>query len=280
MMEVILSRSRNIYFHVLSVFAVTGCFLVNICASAAAESCNDLIEEYQNSDLAKSRELAEKNKLKPVSRLIFCLSQVHDLKDRNLDSGLTGLKKLYDDKGVPAQIRQEAGLSYARIIQLLKLRNYDKTYNDVDTREIFLDIMKSFPGTLYACMACIYQAEDFFNSEDPARKEKGFELIESFLKTYKGDSVNTVPLHLYADKFYISIDRNYGKSFEHLKTAYEIGITNDVIRREALFRLGRICDVKLNDKIHALFYYRKFTDLYPDAALTPIAWESLRKIEK
>ena len=91
--------------------------------------------------------------------------------------------------------------------------------------------------------------------------------------------MHTVPLHLYLDTSYIDQRGDYARSFEHVREAFELGIVKEVLRRTVLFRLGRICDSKLDRDREARQYYEQFLKEYPFAKQTPLVKRYLEEMK-
>lgn len=215
----------------------------------------------------------------PMGRLVYHLCQVHDLSNQNINQGLAGLKKLYEDKNLDKEIWLEAALSYTRIIQLLQLRKMcPSKYASTDIRKLYEEIIQKASGDIKACQSIIYLAESYFLSQDKGSRTEGFKRIEEFLTAYDGPQKYLVPVHLYVERFYIFLENDYQKSFSHLKEGYETGIRNDIVKPEVLFRIGRICDYKLNKKDLAKNYYEEFLRLYPDKDRTPVIQRYLKAL--
>ncbi len=118
------------------------------------------------------------------------------------------------------------------------------------------------------------------NCPGKSKPQKGIQIIEDFIKTYKGDTKNKIMLYLYLDPVYINVHKNYRKSFEHLKKAYELGIANQAKKEEVLYRLGRIAHEELNKIELAKYYYKKFIKEFPFTDRMPVAKSHLRELSK
>ncbi|MFH1613561.1 MAG: tetratricopeptide repeat protein [Planctomycetota bacterium] len=251
-------------------------FVISSSSQAAVEDNIDgIIDAYCQSNFTRAHRLAQKHLADPIGRLIFHFCQIHDLKKQNLAEGLAGLKKLYDDKTLDKKIRAEAAMGYARVIQTLQMRRQHPEYNGFNVDELYRDIIKMVPHDEKAAFAAIYIAESLFtrylkNSDEQAAKQ-AFACIEDFLAKYDGPLENTVPIHLYIERFYIEVSRDYVKCIEHLEKAYAIGIAKGITRRITLFRLARIYDLRLGNTAKAKMYYLEFLKLYPNAAEMPLA---------
>jgi hypothetical protein len=249
----------------------------------ADQPSKDHMYYYQQGDLAKAADLAEQQSEQPLGRLVLSLCRIHDLDNQDIQSGLLGLKELFEDSGVDPLIRLEAKLSYTRTIQLLQVRGRHKQYDSVNVEELFSEVIEDAGDDERACYAALYLTEyhfeSYLESNDKAEGHKAIDCIEQFLADYTGSEKNTVFLHLYAEKMYTNITEDYAKSLMHLEAAYRIGLTV-VARQSVLFKLGRINDIKLNDKEAAVKYYKEYLRLYPYVTKTPLVKRYLGELEE
>ncbi|MFH0911755.1 MAG: hypothetical protein V1918_09665 [Planctomycetota bacterium] len=252
----------------------------------AAEDMNAAIRYYRDGDFPKARLIAKENmEGSPLAQLIYYLCPVFE-NPNNTDaiaSGLEGLKPLYEDtslKSAHPDIWAEAALVYGRVIHLAQIRKQLDQYAGMDVRKVYRDIIAGVPEGEHACMAAMYMGETYLATEDKALQDEGFAFVEKFLKAYKGAPKNTVPVHLYIEGYYINLHGDYEKSYEHLKKAYEIGITKEVLARVTLFRMARMCDIKVNRPMEAKKLYEKFIELYPNGLRTPVAKRYLQELQE
>jgi len=184
-------------------------------------------------------------------------------------------------------------------------------YDEVDVRGIFTEIMTGTPDTAQGSMAGLYLGETYFRSGVEGDADKGFETLEAYLTSEEtaakasGESAresakasgkpeaelekieqearrarlqHTVPLRLYLDIQYVDVRGDYASSFRHMKTAYELGIVKEVLRRTILFRMGRTCDVKLEKAKEARAYYEEFLKDYAFEKRTPLVKRYLEEM--
>ena len=238
---------------------------------------------YQKGYFSKALRLAQKDEPhSPLEQLIISLCQIYDKRNQNISSGLAGLRTIYLDQTIKANaslIWAEAALSYARIIQVLQTRKRYPEYEQVDISKVYRIIIATVPQDTRACTATIYLTEGYLSSNDLIEQEKGFAFIENFIANYTGDPANLTPLHIYLDGYYINLKKDYASSFKHLRTAYETGINKEILARVTLFRLGRICDVKLNRKKQAKVYYKEFLRLFPNDQRASVARSYLAELK-
>ncbi len=205
------------------------------------------------------------------------------MKRKELAAGLAGLRALYEDAALRRDNKQvwaEAAVSYARVIQLLQNRNLRPEYANVDVGKVFRDVIRTVGESVRACTAVLYLTDAHFKSDRQKTQDEGFALVEKFLAAYRGEKRNTVSLHLLVEGYYINLRADYARSYEHLKAAYDLGITKDMLRRVTLFRLGRMCDVKLSRKEQARTHYRDYLRLFPNAQRTPVVRRYLKVLEQ
>lgn len=222
---------------------------------------------YQDGDLTRAKRIAVAHRDQAAGRLVFHLCQVHDVKDQDLSAGLAGLKALFEDDTVPLAVRAEAALGYGRVIQIFQARKMNQDYADIDVRGVYRRVIELVPQDIAACTAARYLAESYMGAKT---FEKGLEFVEDFLANYAGPPEHTIPVHLFVEAYYIDGRGDYAKAMTHLKTAYDLGIIKDTVRRKVLFRMGRICDTKLKDIDKARTYYREFLERYPQATQAPV----------
>lgn len=235
---------------------------------------------YQNGDLARARRIAEKHLHKAAGRLVFHLCQIHHGECQDLAGGLTGLKQIFEDVTIDPSIRAEAALDYARVIQIFQVRNMHREYANMDIGRVYQEVIQLDGEDVRACTAAIYLAQWYLDKQDARMDEKAFQLIEGFLEDYAGPPKNTVPVHLFVEAFYIDRRRDYVRAVRHLEDAYDLGIVTDTVRREVLFRMGRIHDSKLKQAAKARAYYQRFLELYPNAPQTPLVRRYLKELGK
>ena len=250
--------------------------------SGAGEGLGEARRLYQEGDLTSARRIAAEHSSDPAGRLVLHLCRVHDAKDQDIAGGLAGLKALYEQKslkGSHPHVWAEAALSYARVIQLLRERKLHTEYDRVDVRAVYRDIIASAPTDVRACTGLMYLAETHLRSKDRAVQDEGFRIVEEFLAGHEGRPENAVPVHQYVEGYYVVLRGDYRKSFAHLKAAYEIGIPKEMLKRLALFRMARTCEVKLGRPEDAKRYYRLFLRDYPNDRRTPVARRYLEALE-
>lgn len=241
------------------------------------------LDHYQQGKWVQARRIAEKHFESPVARLVYSLCLIHDKEHQNLDVGLKKLHELSNDQAVLLELRLEAQLSYTRMIQLLQARGRHQEYDHINVESLYLDLIEKAGPDTRACDAALFLVELYFEShllnpkQTPA--SKGFEFLETFIANYPGGKKHLLYLHLYVDEFYIRIFKDYNKSFDHLKQAYQIGITDITTRRECLFKMARLCDLKLNDPLTAEKYYKEFLHLFPNATQTPLVRRYLKELK-
>lgn len=238
---------------------------------------------YQEGDLEKARRIAQSDPNLPLARLVLALCQVHGRDDSELSTGLETLQQLFEDPKVERGIRIEAGLSRARVLQLHARRDSSSTLQAVQMRTAFQRLISLAEGRPESVQAAIYCTEslfdDYFKTADPAKSEEAFAFLEMFIATYTGAPRDLVPAHLYLEGYYLEIEQDHSKSFFHLQQAHQLGIGQLNTERTVIFKLGRICDLKLADPASAERYYRMFLKRFPDARRTPLVKRYLRELD-
>ena len=238
---------------------------------------------YQQGDLETARRIAQSDPNLPLARLILALCQVHGRDDSDLFAGLETLQQLFENPEVERGIRIEAGLSRTRVLQLLARRDSSSNLQVVQMRTAFQRLINLAEGRPESVQAAIYYTEflfdDYFETADPANFEEAFAFLEIFIATYTGAPRDLVPAHLYLEGYYLEIEQDHSKSFSHLQQAHQLGIGQLTTERTVIFKLGRICHLKLADPASAERYYRMFLKRFPDARRTPLVKRYLRELD-
>jgi len=249
------------------------------------ETMEDALRHYQFSEFDKAKAIALQNKDNPLAQLIIAYCELFDKENKDQKGGMEKLKKLYEnknllkDKRIGRTVWAEATISYANLVFNFQERELYKEYMKIDTEKIYKEVMKNFPNTIYAVLAARGIAEKDLKSPNNGIKAKGANFLENFIQNYKGPQKDLIMLHFMLDGYYINIKKNYVKSFEHIKRAYEIGITKGVSKEDVLFRMARICHKKLNNYSLAKKYYKEFLKLYPYADRAPLAKKYLKQLQ-
>ena len=284
----------------------------------SGEGLEAAVAAYGQGNLSRARRIAERHVGEGMAQLIVSLCRIHDTTQQDVTGGLAGLRSLYEDGGIEGDVRIEAGFSYARTVQILQDRGRQEyaeidvrsLYQDIIERaantrtaclaaiylgETFLmsaagDTTKAdAPG---ADMSKAHSEGPDASSADSSRAgesthdvaaedgdvQRGFDIVERFLAEYNGPKRYSAPVHLFVETFYIGLRDDYDNAFEHLVAAYEIGIVKSDLRRESLFRLGRMCDIKLDRPVEARMYYERFLRLYPNTVQAPVVQRYLDEL--
>jgi hypothetical protein len=256
---------------------------IQAASSFSPPNLEQCLLSYQEGDLEKARSIAQSDPNLPIARLVLALCQVHGRDDSDRFAGLETLKQLFGDPEVERGIRIEAGLSRTRVLQLLARRDSSSTLQPVQMRTTFQRLINLAEGRPESVQAAIYCTEslfdDYFETADPAKSEEAFSFLEMFIATYTGAPRDLIPAHLYLEGFYLEIEQDYAKSFFHLQQAHQLGIGKLNTERTAIFKLGRICDLKLADPASAERYYRMFLKRFPYARRTPLVKRYLRELD-
>jgi tetratricopeptide (TPR) repeat protein len=250
------------------------CILVLFCRLAVTKSevCSqnntelkNAYEAYINSDFLLAKKLSKNFLDDTHGKLIYNLSQVYDKNGTGLFSGLRALAEIYEDTNIDPILRCEAGLCYARHVQIYQFREMYSEFKDVDTESIYENIISISKDSSQSAYAALYLCQSYFFQPDEL-----FSFLENFIAGFNGSSSDKVMLHMAADVFYIDLKEDYVKSVYHLESALKLGIAEYSQKQLTLFRLGRMYERKLNNSQKAKYYYQQFLELYPNTMKTPL----------
>lgn len=239
----------------------------------AGNVVDEMLKAYGSLNCSKARRLAGQIPEEPESRLVFALCQIFDPANSDIKVGLDSLKKLYDDDNLPLNVWSQAALSYGRVAQLIHKRKelYGDLGSGVNPHEVFQSVIEKVPESRDACTALFFELSDDFESPDKKKVDSAFEKLEKFCINFKGKPEYLAPLHLLADQKYIELKKNYSFAVKHLEQAYELSIANPRDAEITLYRIGRIYDLKLDNKKNAEEYYSRFLKAYPESGYAPAA---------
>ncbi|MFA5291727.1 MAG: hypothetical protein WC496_01685 [Phycisphaerae bacterium] len=240
----------------------------------------DAVQAYANTQFPKAKSIASKHLEEPLGKLIFCSCQIFDIKNLNYNSGLAGLKELYEDTNIPTDIRVEAAISYARVIQVFQTRGIYAEYKEVAVEKVYKDILNLDNNDRRACTTAVYLMELYINSKEKQGDEKIIKFTDNFVNNFNGEKKYLVPVHMAISNYYLVFKNNYVSAVEHLKKAYELGIERDLLKRDVLFRIARISEYNLDDLETGKKYYEEFLRLYPDALTTPVVKRYLKDLQE
>jgi tetratricopeptide repeat protein len=242
---------------------------------------NDMLAAHESMKYKRARELAALQPENAAGKLVIALSKLHDEKFRDIAEGLEELKMLYDNPDVPATIWRESALNYARMSQLYQRRKelFDEA-DGIDFNAVYRKLINKYPDSSEACWAIVYFTEAGFNSGNSEEVANAFKNLEEFCDNYKGDSPLLTPVHLFADFQYIVHKKDFKSAVEHLLAALRLGIENQRLREEILYRIGRIYQTKLKNPRNAQMYYKQFLREYPNSRCVPVIERYLKKISE
>lgn len=242
---------------------------------------DDIIRVYLNHDFKKARYIASITPKEPNSILVKALIDIYSNESPNIHSGLDELRVIYENEKYPSRIRTQAGITYARHIQVYRARKMYPVYSEIDFQSVYKNVIaKLAPDSDLACQSACYLAESYFDNHDFQKQQQLFKFIEQFTNNFQGNPKDLVAVHVIADKFYIELWDDYENSTRHLIRAYETGITKDILAKDSLFRIARISEVKLKNNLQAKRYYELFLNSYPNSDLAPLAKRYLNELEK
>jgi hypothetical protein len=254
---------------------------INLCF--AENTVKNSLHYYYQGDFLKARQLAQKNPGQSEDKFVYSLCLIHDNENQDLAGGLKGLKELYEDENVDFEIQLEARLSYARTVCLTQIRGMNNNFDSVDVEKLYLEIIQLAGKREISCTTAMYLGEYYLEEHlkymDKNTADKMFDFLEYFIRDYPGEKNNLVYIHLYVEKLYVEIGKDYVKSFHHLKTAYDIGITVRAIKRNHLYKLGRMSDIKLSNYSNAKIYYEEYLHLFPNSIKSALVRRYLKELE-
>jgi Tetratricopeptide repeat len=240
---------------------------------------DQVLEAYSNMQYPQARQLTGKYYKLPKARLVKALCAVFDRKKQDLGYGLPELKNIYDDKSLNFRLRLQAGLSYARAVQTLQMREgVYPIVNGIDYNVIYDSIKNTYPNSPEACFAVVYQVQRLFDSNNKKDKAKGIAILEKFLTCYKGPKNFLAAINILLADQYIINYINYREAVKYLINANESGISNPRTCEIVLFRIARTYDLKLKDKKSAKKYYNLFIKKYPNSSSAPVIKRYLQEL--
>jgi len=249
-------------------------FTLLVCFEAfgfAGNTVGDMLVAYGNGNYSKARRMAERISDKPEARLVTALCLAFDPVKQDMPGGMAALKKLYLNKSLSIPVWTQAALTYGRLAQLIRERKelYGNLASGVNTHAVFQAVINKTPKSREACTALLFELTEELAGSDQMKIKSAFNRLENFCSNFEGRREYLLPLHLLADQRYISLKQDFSSAVKHLKKAYELGIANPRDAEIVLYRIGRIYDLKLNDKREAAKYYHKFLLNYPESGYAP-----------
>lgn len=261
----------------LAVFLLLG-------SRAPAIPLDAALEAYQENRLPEARRIAKSYADEPLGRLILGLCEIHGRNNRDYGAGLETLLGILNDKTVERGVRVEAGLAYARMVQLLQVRERFPEFNGIDVVPVYRELIELAGESRNAVIAALYLADYYMDCQAPGSKRvlqrKAISLLENFSADFEGPEHYLVPILLYLDRFYLLVEEDFQKSFEVIQRAYNLGIEQQLIDKTVLFKLGRISELKLGDNARAGEYYREFLEKYPHTRRSPMVRRYLKELTK
>jgi tetratricopeptide (TPR) repeat protein len=196
--------------------------------------------------------------------------------------GLTQFKSLFNSEN--EQIKRQSMLSYARGIDLMKMRPdlFPEAASLPETTGIYQTILTAYPDNKVACYAIIFKCKKVFDAPkvDKAKLDAAFAELERFLaQPEKRDRAFLGIVHWFASNEYIAQNGDYKRAVAHLVRAGELGIANPSFLTEIRFQTARLYDIKLHDKKNALKYYKIFVKHYPDSKSTIPVKRFIKQLE-
>ncbi len=249
-------------------------------ADNEAELASAICDAYADMQYPLARTLAAEHPELQEAQLIKALCAVYDRRKQNLDYGLPELKKIYGKKDFKEELRLQAGLAYARAGQTLQMRPglYPQA-GEVNYESIYDTLISEYPDSSTACFAIVYQTEGWFSSGDEKKIEMAFEKLETFLGNFNGAKKYLGALNMMMADRHIIHGRQYSKAVKLLIAALDSGISNPRTSEQLLYRIGRIYDIKLHNRVLAEKYYKKFLEAYPNSGYATIIERYMEEME-
>lgn len=236
-------------------------------AAPGDDAADTMLAAYGNLDYAQACRLAEKMPENPKARLVLALARLFGRETQDLKGGLAALGALYRNRSLPQDVWAQAALSYGRTAQLIQERKelYGDLADEVTPREVFQEIIARVPNSRAACVALLFELTGDLDSPAAATADATFAKLEKFCRDFRGSPEYLVPLHLFADQKYLVAKKDFRAAAGHLAEAHRLGIANPRDAEIALYRLGRMYDLKLQDPATAAKYYREFLARYSES---------------
>ncbi len=123
-------------------------------------------------------------------------------------------------------------------------------------REAYKNCYEKFSGSLWAQQAYFWHANSYIYQLTPETAKVSAGMFEAFLKKYP-DSMLAGVVHSQLSELYCAWLDNFRTAVKHSEAALAHGIRDANLRQLHLYRLGYLCQFKLNDKSKALKWYRQ-----------------------
>jgi tetratricopeptide (TPR) repeat protein len=258
-------------------FTLLVCFEL---AVFAGSSIDEMLGAYGNGNYSKALKLAERLPGKPEAKLVSALCMIFDSLKQDMSGGMLELEKLYQNKNLPLPVWARAALIYGRVAQLVQERKelYGDFASGVNAHEVFQSVIDRTPDSREACTALFFDLTKELDHSGHKKLDATFGRLENFCRDFKGKPEYLTPLHLLADQKYIALKKDYAVAVRHLEKAYELGIVNPRDAEIVLYRIGRIYDLRLNNKHEAMKYYNEFLRKYPDSGYAPNVKRFLKQL--
>ena len=256
--------------------------LFYFCAGIYANTVSErMLAAYGDGDYSRARQLAKTMPDNPKAKLILAMCRVFDPVRQDMSGGMNSLGKLYRAKDLPVAVWAAAALTYGRVAQLVQSRKevYGNLASKVNPHQVFLAVIAKVPESRVACTALFFDLTEELNGFGTEKADSAFARLERFCRNFKGKPEYLVPLHLLAEQKYIGLKQDYTAAVKHLDAAYKLGIANPRDAEIALYRIGRIYDVKLRNPQAVGKFYRKFLRKYPESGYAPDVTRFLKTLE-
>jgi tetratricopeptide (TPR) repeat protein len=258
------------------VFIILTAAILTSAEAKQDEGFDAVLKAYEQANYPLARKLADKYRGRPEALLIKGLCIMFDNESPNYQLGMEILQKVYSDKSCPSHYRLKAALTLARCAQLFQARRevYGNLGAKVKVDKLYHDVISVNPGSLDAVSAEMFLFEKYADSAKPEIRRQAIKQLENFCREFKGKRRYLVPLRLLAQNRF-ALNNDFKSAARHLETAYRDGISNPREQECYLYQLGRIYDLKLNNKEKALEFYNEYLKIYPSSEFT----ERIKKLK-
>lgn len=253
----------------LSIFPALLAAVLLVAAPARAEGLEEARAAYAAGHFSEAERIASGLPDEPEAQLIQALCAMYRPQTAQRTEGMQELRALYDDKTAPLPIRIEAGLSYARLYQVLASRNMLQGLPEEDLITFyweFIERAEDAPQAPWAAQSiAALLAEDAAASGSDQGLRKALLRLETFLSGYNGESSALAALHLTLETIYRDELEDFPAALRHAQAAIDTGLAYVPYERAALYRMARMAHAGLGDMDLARRYYTRLVTVYPQS---------------
>lgn len=224
---------------------------------------------YAAGHFSEAERIASAHSGEPEAQLIQALCAIYRPQTARRNEGMQQLRALYDDEAAPLPIRIEAGLSYARLYQVLASRNMLQGMPEENLVEFyweFIEFAQDAPQAPWAAQSiAALLAEDAAESGSAQGLREALPRLESFIAEYDGESNALAALHLTLETIYRDELDDFAAALRHAQAAIELGLAYVPYERAARYRMARMAHAGLGDLELARRYYEELLAAYPES---------------